>query len=49
MEAGAASPVAEGGSVEPYALPGINVRLPIERQMITELTHDDLGNQRLGR
>jgi hypothetical protein len=30
VEAGAAGPVAVGGSVEPSALPGINIRLPIE-------------------
>jgi hypothetical protein len=49
MEAGAAGPVAQGRPVEPDPLPGIDVRLPIERQMVPELGHDNLGDQRLRR
>ena len=49
MEAGAAGPVAEGRPIEPDPLPGIDVRLPIERQMVAEFGDDDLGDQRLGR
>jgi hypothetical protein len=44
MEAGAAGPVAQGRPVEPDALPGVDVRLPIERQMVTEFGDDDLGD-----
>ncbi|CAN7143712.1 hypothetical protein LJR234_000080 [Mesorhizobium amorphae] len=31
------------------ALAGVDLGLPVERQMITELGDDDLGDQRLGR
>src|SRR5919106_972771 len=45
MEAGTASPIAEGGPVEPDALPGVDLRLAVERKMITELGDDDLGDE----
>jgi hypothetical protein len=44
-----ADPVGQGGSIELDALPGVDLRLPVERQVIGVLGHQHLGDQRLGR
>ena len=48
MKARAADPVAKGGADKVDTLTRIDVSLAIERKMIAELRHDDLGDQRLG-
>ena len=45
MEAGPAGPVAKRRPIKPDALPGVDVRLPVERQMVAEFGDDDLGDQ----
>lgn len=48
MPSGAADPIGQGRAVEINALPGIDLRLPIQRQVIGVLGHQDLGDRRLG-
>lgn len=48
VEAGAAGPIAEACTVEIDALPGVDVGLAVEWQMIAKLRHDDMGDERLG-
>src|SRR6476620_611197 len=49
MEAGSACPVTQCRSIQPDALAGVDLGLPVERQVIAELRDDDLSDQRLGR
>ncbi len=49
VEAGAADPVAQGGSVEVDALAAEYLGLPVQGKMVGELGDDDLRDQRLGR
>lgn len=44
----AVDPVCKGGKIQLDALPDINQRLPIERQVIGRLSHQDLRDRRLG-
>ena len=48
VEAGLADPVAQGGPVERDPLPPVDLGLAVERQVVSELGDDDLGDQRLG-
>jgi hypothetical protein len=44
-----ADPVGQGGAVELDALPGVDLRLAVERQMIGILPDDDMRDQPFGR
>ena len=46
--AGAAYPIAQGGTVQRHALPGEDLRLAIQRQMIAEFVHQHMREQGLG-
>src|SRR5882762_285081 len=49
MEAGSACPITQCRAIQMNALAGVNLGLPVERQVIAELRDDDLSDQRLGR
>src|SRR5664279_6436103 len=49
MEAGSACPITQCRAIQVNALAGVDLGLPVERQVIAELRDDDLSDQRLGR
>ena len=49
QEGGAADPVGQGRAIEPDALPGVDLRLPIERQVVGIFGHEHLGDGGVGR
>src|SRR5271168_248216 len=48
MEAGPACPITQCRAIQVNALAGVDLGLPVERQVIAELRYDDLSDQRLG-
>ena len=49
VEAGSSCPIAQRRTIQLDALTGIDLGLPVERQLISELRGDYVGNERLGR
>lgn len=49
VSGGAADPIGERGAIEIDSLPGVDLRLTIERKVIGIFGHQHLGNRRLGR
>jgi hypothetical protein len=48
-KSGAADPIGQGRTIQVEALPGIDLRLPIQRQVIGIFGHEHLRDRRLGR
>ena len=48
MTGGPADPIGQGRAIQIDALPGIDLRLPVERQMIGVFRHQHLRDQRFG-
>ena len=49
VEAGASGPITQRDAIQRNPLSGVDLGLPIKRQMIAKLRDDHLGDQRLGR
>jgi hypothetical protein len=49
MEGGVTDPVRQCGAIQRDALAGVNLRLPIQRQMIGIFRHQNLRNGGFGR